>query len=125
MPMDRQRYPENWDALSHRIKEAANWSCQNCGKPCLRPGESVEELSNRLSLKWQKLFYEVIEDEMIAIPQKSRFILTTAHLDQNPANNAPENLRALCAPCHLEHDRPFLAHNRYRKRERRGQLSLF
>lgn len=25
-------YPENWDAMSRRIREEANWICQDCGK---------------------------------------------------------------------------------------------
>jgi 5-methylcytosine-specific restriction endonuclease McrA len=28
-----------------------------------------------------------------------------AHLDHDPANCAPENLRALCQRCHLRYDR--------------------
>jgi len=34
-----------------------------------------------------------------------RIVLTVAHLDQNPSNNAALNLRALCQRCHLAHDR--------------------
>lgn len=30
----------------------------------------------------------------------SKVVLTIAHLDHNPANNAPENLRAWCQRCH-------------------------
>ena len=31
-------------------------------------------------------------------------VLTIAHLDHFPLNNAPENLRALCQKCHNTHD---------------------
>jgi hypothetical protein len=50
--------------------------------------------------------------------------VTVAHLDQDPSNNDPDNLKALCSVCHLEHDRPFRVHNMMRKRERSGQLHL-
>lgn len=33
-------------------------------------------------------------------------ILTTAHLDQDPSNNDPGNLRCWCQRCHLAYDRP-------------------
>jgi hypothetical protein len=29
-----------------------------------------------------------------------------AHLDHNPADNRPRNLKSLCQRCHLIHDRP-------------------
>jgi len=31
-------------------------------------------------------------------------VLTVAHLDHNPANCDPENLRAMCQRCHLAYD---------------------
>lgn len=39
MPMDRKDYPDNWDAIATAIKSAANWTCQECGRPCLKPDE--------------------------------------------------------------------------------------
>ena len=30
-----------------------------------------------------------------------------AHLDQQPENNHPNNLKALCQKCHLKHDAPY------------------
>jgi len=43
---------------------------------------------------------------------KTYVVLATAHLDQDPGNNALRNLAALCQRCHLAHDRP--AHRRQR-----------
>ena len=31
----------------------------------------------------------------------TRIVLATAHLDQNPFDNAPENLAAFCLRCHI------------------------
>jgi hypothetical protein len=38
--------------------------------------------------------------------KQTRVVLATAHLDHNPGNSRPGNLRALCQRCHLLHDRP-------------------
>ena len=53
-------------------------------------------------------------------------ILTTAHLDHNPANNSENNLAALCQKCHNSYD----AAKRHANRKHRayaaaGQLRLF
>lgn len=34
----------------------------------------------------------------------SKVVLTIAHMDHNPANNDPANLRAWCQKCHNQHD---------------------
>ena len=34
----------------------------------------------------------------------SHVVLTTAHVDQDPSNNNPDNLRAWCQRCHNTHD---------------------
>lgn len=39
MPIDRKRYPDNWNQIALNAKEAAGWRCQHCGQLCLRPGE--------------------------------------------------------------------------------------
>lgn len=41
----------------------------------------------------------------------SKIVLTIAHLDQDPTNNADENLAALCQRCHNRHDAPHRAKN--------------
>jgi hypothetical protein len=127
--MEHDRYPKNWFAISTEVKTAADWHCQYCGKPCRKPGESLEELADRLSDDWYaKLCGEVWDEETgehAEVPlYPQRFCLTAAHLDQNPSNNDPANLRALCAPCHLRHDRPHITANAYAKRERQGQIPL-
>lgn len=119
MPIDRSRYPTNWEELSLSIKTAANWHCQKCNRPCRKPGET-----------WPKFWSRIVSDcwdGIALLPElrkPQRYTLTTAHIDQNPGNNEPENLRALCAPCHLAHDLPFRTANAQAKRERNGQLSL-
>lgn len=114
MPMDRSRYPENWDAIALGVKNAADWCCDDCGRPCRRPGQ-----------RWIDFALELSEAGWGADEEHpQRFTLTVAHLDQKPSNNDDSNLRALCAPCHLRHDAPYRAANSQAKRERDGQLPL-
>ncbi len=132
MPIERDRYPENWPSISLNQKIAANWHCQICDRPCRQPGESKEDFELRLADKapdWSDLYGYVADDESgewgYAPLYWGGFVLTVAHLDQDPSNNSAENLRALCSVCHLRHDRRFQVSNRKKKRERRGQIPLF
>jgi 5-methylcytosine-specific restriction endonuclease McrA len=132
MPMNRALYPKNWDAIARAIKDAAGWQCQECGRPCRQPGESRDDLVNRL-LKddhWSGVLVETVEDDEFGLYEAPsrlrRFSLTVAHLNHQPADCRPENLRALCAPCHCRYDlRPAsMAIKKRLKREREGQLTL-
>ena len=78
MPVDWSLYPPDWKEIALAVKEAAGWKCQECGRQCRRPGEPFTTHRNTL---------------------------TVSHQDHNPMNCEPENLRALCAPCHLRYDR--------------------
>lgn len=77
MPMDRKKYPADWEKLARAIKEEAGWKCEQCGKQCRRPGEKLDT---------------------------HRRTLTVAHLNHKPWDCRRENLKALCAPCHLRYD---------------------
>jgi len=132
MPMNRALYPKNWDAIARSIKESANWTCKGCGRPCRRPGESVEDLVERLynTPKWRDDLVDMVDGGPLgAIAQfrTGRFVLTVAHLNHRPEDCRPENLRALCAPCHCRMDiKPSaMAAKRAIALERQGQLNLF
>ena len=49
-------------------------------------------------------------------------VLTIAHLDHDPSNNDPDNLRALCQQCHNRHD---VEHRRQSRRSRKAVRDLF
>jgi 5-methylcytosine-specific restriction endonuclease McrA len=119
--MERDRYPSNWDDIALEVKESANWTCSDCGRTCRKPGEALQEFIDRIvGGNWRdngELTWEIAEH-----PQ--RWTLTVGHLDQNPANNDPSNLKALCSGCHLKFDAPFRHANAHAKRERKGQLTL-
>jgi 5-methylcytosine-specific restriction endonuclease McrA len=80
MPIDRQRYPENWKKLSRAIKEAADWQCCRCGQQYLRPGEDASQL-----------------------PCAERVVktLNVHHANRIPEDNREENLMPICTVCHL------------------------
>ena len=130
MPMQRDLYPPNWDAIAHQIKANAGWCCEECGKPCRRPGEDWGKFQDSLPAQWADDFFESVKDEefgTVEIERPGRFILTVAHLDHNPKNCDRANLRALCSVCHLRYDTQSgqMARKKMLKRERLGQLSLF
>ena len=83
MPFDRTKYPDDWEAISQRIRfERAGGCCEgspaypDCraehGKPHPETGSTV--------------------------------VLTVGHLDHDPMNCDDENLRAWCQRCHLTYD---------------------
>jgi hypothetical protein len=128
MPMDLSRYPQDWKAIALKLKKDAEWVCQQCNKPCRKQGESVADFEKRLSEDWKPLLSEKLEDhERTGVVQykPKRFLLTVAHLDQDPSNISSKKLKVLCAPCHLRCDVKFRGYNRRRLLERREQLSLF
>lgn len=123
MPMDRSLYPANWEAIALAVKEAANWTCQECDRPCRSPGESVSAFIGRINNDLQSDWLDDLFDEENLRMKTVRFTLTVAHLDHDPWNpNA--RLRALCAPCHCRYDLKALPLKRRLKRERLGQLNL-
>lgn len=99
MPLDRSKYPPDWEAISRRIRqERAHHRCEWCG--------ALNGLPHPVT--------------------GSRVVLTVAHLDHDPTNNADDNLAALCQRDHLRHDRGQHQRNAAETRRRkRGQLALF
>lgn len=77
-PENRHLYPSNWKEIRQQILDRAHNHCEFCG------------VLNGLSTYNGKKWYTVV--------------LTIAHLDHDPTNNDPANLRALCQRCHLQYD---------------------
>ena len=120
MPIIRARYPENWDSLALRIKHQANWCCQQCQRPCRQPNELLSTFLQRVKA-WRRS-QSPRPAKYEAAPR--RYLLTVAHLDQQPSNQDPDNLKALCTVCHLQFDSQFRAKQRRLKAEFLGQLSI-
>lgn len=90
MPMERWRYPPDWERIAREVKDATGWRCEVCGRQCRRPGEPFDT---------------------------HRRTLTVAHLNHDPADCCRENLMAMCAPCHLRYDAKHHAETRKRRRD--------
>ncbi|NPV54540.1 MAG: HNH endonuclease [Firmicutes bacterium] len=87
MPIKRDKrhfYPDNWGEISRSVRERSGWKCEWCGAEARKPHPVTGSV----------------------------VVLTVAHLDHDPTNNDPENLRALCQLCHNRHDMPIRAWNR-------------
>lgn len=130
-PSQRWYYPIDWRELSRLVRfERAGGRCEHCRRPhgqWVTVGEggiwwdserrawrdrrgrraSGVPCPARLSSQQPAL----AGFERRSLPQ-TFVVLATAHLDQDPSNNHPRNLAALCQRCHLAHDRP--AHRRQR-----------
>jgi len=101
MPMDRSKYPDDWEAISRRIRlERAQGRCEFCGAVNGEPHPVTG----------------------------SRVVLTVAHLDHDTTNNTDDNLAALCQRCHLTYDAAVHAQHAAETRRRRmveaGQMEL-
>ena len=111
MPMEWDRYPENWKVRSLRLKTRANWTCQTCGRVCRRVGESLTDFAARIG------------QPLAAIDKPGQYVLTVSPLDHDP-ENPDARLAVLCSVCHRQYDNRFMAKLSRQKRERRGQLTL-
>lgn len=101
MPFDRSKYPANWNQIRARILRRDENRCKWCGAENYEPHPVTG----------------------------SRVVLTTAHIDHDPANCEDWNLAALCQRCHLHHDQVQHLHSRAVTRQERfiaaGQLYAF
>lgn len=124
MPMDRSRYPADWDSISRSIRDRAGHKCEWCGVPndalILR---SKVDGSKYLILNKDGEFHDneghavrlSEEPEQYHDAQYTRVVLTVAHLGVDKPDGVPgdkhdkmdcrpENLAALCQRCHLGFD---------------------
>lgn len=75
---NKARYPADWKAISLAIRVRAGQRCEQCGAENGKPHPGTG----------------------------SRVVLTVAHLDHQPENCDPANLRAWCQRCHNAYDAP-------------------
>lgn len=119
MPMNRELYPPNWEEIAQAVKDEADWICEECRRPCRRPGESRDDFLLRIPGPWVDDLYDSVVTDSGRLKWQ-RFTLTVAHLDHDPANCDRSNLRALCAPCHCRYDLSQMARKKRLKQERAG-----
>ena len=98
---ERARYPADWRAISLAVREAAEWTCQ--GAPGIYDDcRSVHGHPHPVT--------------------GSRVVLTVAHLNHQPEDCSPGNLRALCQRCHLAYDAGH--HQATARASRRARLAV-
>ena len=117
-PENRDRYPADWPAISLaiRVDRAQGW-CE-CTGQCGRDGHNAGWMRNRCA---------ALHGQPHPITG-SVVVLTVAHLDHQPENCDPANLRAMCQRCHLSYDAAHHAETRAASRHQAeqdaGQLLL-
>lgn len=93
-PENKHLYPDNWKTeIRPSILERANNCCEFCG---------VQNYSFRYKFDHDEI---LPPNSNVSLKQYSKIVLTIAHLDHNPTNNHPDNLKALCQKCHLNYDK--------------------
>ncbi|MBN8594027.1 MAG: hypothetical protein J0M33_19890 [Anaerolineae bacterium] len=141
MPMNRKLYPPDWETLALKIRLERGNVCQDCGV-----GNGLVIIRSHVDGSR----YIVLDDDdgsyyypegtrirLSEVPDEFdmahvRVVLSVGHLDHNPANNAPENLRVMCQRCHNRYDAKKRAasrhktriNNRRKERAEAGQLEL-
>ena len=139
MPMDRSRYPDNWEAISLAIRERAGNRCEWCGVE----NGAVGARDKHGDWHDENMIEGMNSDVGFALfgdfPKIIRIVLTVAHLgtekpDGSPGDKhdkmdcRPENLAALCQKCHLDYDREDHIAAAYETRRQRkveaGQMEL-
>ena len=109
-PENRWLYPIDWQQISRSVRfERAGARCEGCARPHLR---RVAHLGDGRWWDAESRCWRSDRGKRIAI--KGGFVLASvrmtfvvlacAHLDHDPGNNAPANLKALCQRCHMLHD---------------------
>jgi len=91
-PENRSLYPPDWPEIRQKILRRAGGKCELCGAVNYQPHPVTG----------------------------SKVVLTIMHLDHDPTNNDPANLKAGCQKCHNAYDAPMRAAGR--KRRRREQV---
>ena len=105
---NKKLYPKNWKEIRERILERANNRCEFCGLENnaegfrMNDGRFIRTAGDEVMQRFAHAFNHKI----------FKVVLTIAHLDHNPENNSPENLRALCQKCHLNYDKEHHAETR-------------
>lgn len=113
MPVDYSRYPKNWKDISLAIRQRSRQQCEcmgECGLHKTNPGPRRCKELNGEKAQWAK----------------GKVILTVAHLNHDPQDCRPENLKAMCQRCHLRYDlKLHQANSRKTRRSKKACGELF
>jgi hypothetical protein len=142
-PENKALYPANWRELSDAAKATARYTCQHPGCTARHyavgywKGEAWIELApppanvgvfrgwgtlrqRAAEMQWSKTGDDPQADIKVIV-----IVLTTAHLDHDPSNCAPENLSPMCQRHHLRYDQQHHNESAYMTRMgKRNNLEL-
>lgn len=108
-PENKARYPKDWKIIVARIRERSGGRCEcegECGLHRTTPGPRRCVERNGQSARWAK----------------GKVVLTVAHLNHQPEDCRPENLKDMCQRCHLRYDVDHHRHTAYETR-RKGKAA--
>lgn len=112
---ERARYPRDWAAISLDARMRANWRCECTGQCGV--DHALEPAAAARCDAWDGMPHPVTG---------ARVVLTVAHLNHQPEDCRPANLRAMCQRCHNRMDMPHRAAGvKARRREQRASGDLF
>jgi len=115
-PEDRHKYPSNWMNIRLKILERAGHKCEFCG--VMNHDVGYRDRNGKFwSTPGHMADAAALDGDKII-----KIVLTIAHIDHDPTNNDPENLKALCQKCHLNHDKD--QHRLSRQKTRRKKLKI-
>lgn len=119
MPCDYKKYPPNWETeIRPQILERAGNRCELCGAENGSFGYrgpygrwfDFEYINERLEKDGVDLFADGEDldhcwDKQGSPKKPTKIVLTVAHWhNPDPMDCRPENLKAACQYCHLNHD---------------------
>lgn len=115
-PENKKLYPKNWKQIREAILRRANNKCEFCGVENHTIGvRDSDGIFHKINPETSDEYYYVEIENL----KKIKIILTIAHLDHNPQNCNPNNLRALCQKCHNNYDKEHRKQTRLKTLERK------
>lgn len=137
-PENRALYPKDWPEISLQAKQRAAFQCQHagCGARQYDVGwwreiggqhvwhENARGLESYSKARtWAAWIFHGQGEEG---PKPIVIVLTVAHLNHDPTDCRPENLRAMCQRHHLAHDHDHhRANAQATRRAKSGTLEMF
>lgn len=120
---NKARYPDDWKQVSQSTRDVAGNVCQACGvengrliyrgshelRPAWRYADDSVFMPSRCSFDGSDIPGTTWDDFDKAKGKPVKVVLTVAHLDHQPENCDPSNLRAWCQRCHNAYDAPMRA----------------
>ena len=142
MPMNRNRYPPDWEEISRRIRfERAQGRCEQCGAPHGKYIIRHNEQPARFLIVHVDGYYNADGEQVYAgdaedySDKLTRVVLTTHHIGVPKPDGSPgsphdkmdcrdENLLALCQRCHFiaDHDLHKIAARKAKAAKKRARI---